>query len=277
MYNKNSSKVEIKFSLFMIIVIAILLIVFLGYFLYFKNDKKMTQDELYNEVILNENKWDLFFLQNKISSGDLMGKIYERDYTVNNLDSSLISALIVDNYINNNDFFLKENLNGGFYRKEVNENVLKKLVLSMFGPDVNIDVADIEYGCGRSLKKKGNSYVVSAKLPDSCGMLSTQKDRYYAFIKDYYEENDEIKIKIKVGFVVEDSNEGEIEDDEEIKVNYTVYDSKNKKKILVKNLNYQCLLQDNNDSSCYDNFLDYVVTLKKASDGNFYFYSIEKN
>ena len=94
MCNKNSSKVEIKFSLFMIIVIAILLIVFLGYFLYFKNDKKMTQDELYNEVILNENKWDLFFLQNKISSGDLMGKIYERDYTVNNLDSSLISALI---------------------------------------------------------------------------------------------------------------------------------------------------------------------------------------
>lgn len=277
MYNKNSSKVEIKFSLFMIIMIAIVLIVFLGYFLYFKNDKKMTQDELYNEVILNENKWDLFFLQNKISSGDLMGKIYERDYTVNNLDSSLISALIVDNYINNNDFFLKENLNGGFYRKEVNENVLKKLVLSMFGPDVNIDVADIEYGCGRSLKKKGNSYVISAKLPDSCGMLSTQKDRYYAFIKDYYEENDEIKIKIKVGFVVEDSNEGEIEDDEEIKVNYTVYDSKNKKKILVKNLNYQCLLQDNNDSSCYDNFLDYVVTLKKASDGNFYFYGIEKN
>lgn len=277
MYNKNSSKVEIKFSLFMIIVIAILLIAFLGYFLYFKNDKKMTQDELYNEVILNENKWDLFFLQNKISSGDLMGKIYERDYTVNNLDSSLISALIVDNYINNNDFFLKENLNGGFYRKEVNENVLKKLVLSMFGPDVNIDAVDIEYGCGRSLKKKGNSYVISAKLPDSCGMLSTQKDRYYAFIKDYYEENDEIKIKIKVGFVVEDSNEGEIEDDEEIKVNYTVYDSKNKKKILVKNLNYQCLLQDNNDSSCYDNFLDYVVTLKKASDGNFYFYSIEKN
>jgi len=47
------------------------------------------------------------------------------------------------------------------------------------------------------------------------------------------------------------------------------------KEIINSNYNSKCLYESTNNN-CYNNFSNYIVTLKKASDRKYYFYSIKK-
>ena len=49
-----------------------------------------------------------------------------------------------------------------------------------------------------------------------------------------------------------------------------------KKKLLKLNVNSSCIVEENPDKSCYSYYEDYLVTLKKAQDNKYYFYSIAK-
>ena len=53
-----------------------------------------------------------------------------------------------------------------------------------------------------------------------------------------------------------------------------LYNNKNKLQALDYNYSYSCL--GSTDENCYNTFSNYQVTLKKATDNEYYFYSITK-
>lgn len=256
------------------VILAILIVFFL--MLIFGKDSVKGSSLLQEVVVDKEKNWNIFYLQNQISSGDYMGYIYERDYTVNTLSKKFLSSLVVDNYIANNDFFIEDNeIGDDLYAKELDVREINNLYKQIVGPDIKINIEDVSYGCGRSLTKKGNKYVIEAKFPDTCGMMSNGYNRYMTNIKDYYEKDKNVVIELQVAYVEDIIEETELYDGDII-ITHNVYNNKDKDKLLVKNISGSCINTDKPKESCFKSFPVYLVTLKEASDGNYYFYSIEK-
>ena len=84
-----------------------------------------------------------------------------------------------------------------------------------------------------------------------------------------------IAINLKVAYI-EEIIEEQYGDDDYVKTTYNVYNNKDKKKLLKLNVNSSCIVEENPDKSCYSYYEDYLVTLKKAQDNKYYFYSIAK-
>ena len=57
----------------------------------------------YLEKIVKDNRssWDIFSSSDTIMSGSYMGKIYDRDYTIDTIPTNLLTVLMVDHYLAN--------------------------------------------------------------------------------------------------------------------------------------------------------------------------------
>lgn len=224
-------------------------------------------------VIDGRNNWDIFSSQNTIVYGEQMGFIYERDYDIYTLPSKYLNSLIVDQYIESDGTFYEDQylVDGLLYQKKVEKKVLDSLVKKMFGPNFKevFDIENVSYGCGRGLVVFEDYYLISAYSPDYCGVFSNKEPFYVTHIQDYYKEQEDIIIKINVGYVEIDLEENE----EEEYVNYSVYHNKNKDYLIDDHYDANCLFELRNDS-CYVDFLTYHVVLKKSSDRQYHFYAI---
>ena len=251
-----------------IIIILIIIISMLGIYFYIKKQR----DELYTLVIQNRSDWDIFIDQNTIMSGDFTGMIYEKDYTLDTLPKNYLMSLIVDYYINEtpNFFTIKNMDDNNHYSTTVSSKDLENIITKMFGPDTKITLEDIQYGCGRSLIKDGEDYIIRTDDPDACGVFDIDPEFYLSHIYSYSRIKDQIIIKIKVGYIKTSTNEnGDVE-------SYDAYTDKTMKKLIQKNMNHSCVDDDNKDEKCYRGFNQYMITLEKASDENYYFSKIER-
>lgn len=228
---------------------------------------------LYRTVIKNRLNWDIFLPQNTIMSGEYMGKIYEQDYEITSLTEDLISTIFVDYYLSHEENFFdeKNRIEENYYQKTIKKSEVEKLLKKIFGPDYSVMLAPIDYGCGKSLQIENDNYRVTSRDPDSCGALSYNSSTYISHIQNYYKEGKDIIIKLKVGYV---DVTPVIEEDGESLL-YTAYATKSKDTLIENNYNPECVV-DGKDSSCYDNFIDYQVILRKQQNGKYYFYKIEK-
>lgn len=244
---------------------VVVIIIAIEIFVFFMNKKNY----LYKIVVENRNDWDISLSQNTIVSGDFMGIIYERDYDVNTLPSNFLVSLVVDYYIDHVDFFNDDNLKEDYqFQKQVTSEELHQIVKDMFGPDVQVELEDVTYGCNRSLRRMGNTYVISSSFPDSCGLFDNYTEYYLSHISDYYREEDNIIVELRVGYI-----EKSIDDWD---VYYNVYTDKTKDNLIQSNYDKKCVSSESDDSSCYENFRKYRVLLKKNSDGKYYFGKIYK-
>lgn len=275
---------NLKLSTKIIISIIVLLsIVSIYCFVRYLIDKNSVEkaNELYNTVVVEENSWNLFYLQNRFSTGEYAGYIYEHDYTIDTLPSEYIISLIVDNYIaTHEDFYESKNYSSSTdtYHVTVSNSELTSFIHSLFGPDYNLPIIETSYGCGRRITKSGENYLIESKLPDSCGLLSREDTGYYVtYIDSYKQQNkNEITINLKVAYI-EEIVEETYGTDDYVKTTYNAYSSKDKKKLLKLNIDSKCINAENVDKSCYSYYENYLVTLKKAKDNKYYFYSIAKD
>lgn len=243
------------------IVIIIFLVALVSYFFYKQN---ASLKELIDE---KQNHWNLLLYQNTTVSGDMMGFFYDNNVNINTLPKEYTSFLLTEYYIQNSeDFFTEENhLKDSTYQKSISYNELINYLYKMFGPDYQAkNIHYMSYGCGRSLSQNTDgSLLITANDPESCGIFDDNKDQYISHITDYFKEKDKIIINLKVAFMTT-TNEGRI----------VLYSNKNKSQVI--NYGYQANCLGSEDEACYNDFLNFQVTLKKASDRNYYFYSIVK-
>lgn len=252
-----------------ILVIVITLIIGLYFVIdYFKNYTKRI-------VIDNREQWDIISSSNTAMSGDLMGRIYEKDYDLTKLEDDVLSSIFIDHFLaTTSDIFTEKNKKSDFtYEISLTEEEFQKIAHKYFGPDYKVTIEEIKYGCGRYLKKENNKYLIGSNDPDSCGLFNGQNtSSYVSYISDYRKEKDEILITLKVAYI--DINQTANEEGEETE--YKAYQTKDKKVLINNNYNPECLYEEKEDSSCYKDFNTYQVTLKKESNRKYYFYSIEK-
>lgn len=217
-------------------------------------------------VITKQKSWNIFNSQNYSSEGTYQGFFYIQPKSVTNLNPTELSILLVDNYIDNYNFFNDKNKTAGpLYQKEISYTTVDKIFKSILGPDRIVEeLADISYGCGRKLQATEKSVIISAKDPESCGDFSEKQAYYKTYISSYKRSKNTIKITLKVAFI---TNEEDID-------TYKVYQSKNKRNLLSNNYPINCLSEDS--EKCAKAFINYQVILAKASDGNYYFSSIRK-
>lgn len=244
-------------------------VIIMAIFIYFY--KKNTLKRIVEE---NRQGWDLLALQNTLEDGDYMGKIYEKSYTATTFPKDFLSVLAINYYMSNGNFYEEENMiDYNSFQKTVSKQDFDDIVKKMFGPDVYTEVEEIEYGCNISLKKNGNQYIITASIPDVCGVSTANDEFYLSHISNYYKKNNDIIIHLKVGYIEINTTYDDEYDEEN--VTYTLYKDKTKQNILQKDYNSVCISEDS-DKTCYEQFDDYEVTLKKASDKKYYFYSINK-
>ena len=255
---KKHKKTTIIYIL-VIVIIILLLILFLNYHL---NYVKRT-------VIDNRSTWDIISPSDTSMSGDLIGSLYEKDYNVLELSDELLSSIFVDYYLTNYTFFTEENKKDDItYEKVLTQEEAHEISKKIFGPDYNVVLESIEYGCNRYLKKENNNYIIGSNDPDTCGLFNPKKTSLYkSFITNYKKEKDYINIELKVAYIEANTSNN--------KLIYQAFTNKDKKEIINSNYNSKCLYESTNNN-CYNNFSNYIVTLKKASDRKYYFYSIKK-
>ncbi len=220
----------------------------------------------------NRSEWDITLPQNSIMSGDYLGKIYENDYEVITLPNNVLSTLFVDYYLAHvENFFQEQNkVQPNIYEKEISQKEIEDTILKMFGPDYEMSIEPIEYGCGRYLKIENNTYKIGSRDPDSCGAFSYNQSSYLSYIKGYKKEQNEIKIQMKVAYV--DIEAYPDQDD----ISYKIYRNKNKRELLNNHYDPKCMYDDLKEDACYENFSDYQITLLRASNHKYYFNKIEK-
>ncbi len=266
--------------IFIIIAIVLIIIIFYLIKLLIAPSNSLDKDELYDIVVVNEHTWNVFYMQNLSSSGKYMGYIYDKDYNVDSLSSEFLTTLVVDNYIaTHEDFYSEKNYdkNTDSFKVTINQNVVDELAKNLFGPDFKMDIIEMSYGCNRKITKSNSNYVIDSKLPDSCGLFSNDDVGYYKTVIDDYDvkSNKEIEINLKVAFI-EELVEEQYGANDYVKITYNAYSNKNKKQLIKKNVSSTCLNGDNIAKDCYNFYIDYIVTLRKASDNKYYFYSIKK-
>ena len=245
----------IYFSIF--IVLGILLTIFIYYKATFP--KKVIEK--------NYAQWDLLRYQNTIDSGEYLGFLYEQNYDINNLPANYVQYLLINYYIAyESDFFTDSNeIDDSLYQKEVSKEKLNQKLKEMFGPDYPfIEIQNTTYSCGKSISKKNNdTYVIKSKHPEICGAFDDTKEQYISHIDNYTKKGNQIFINIKVAYMSLSADERVV-----------LYNNKNKLQVLDYNFSYDCIA--NTDKNCYNTFSNYQVVLQKASDNNYYFYSITK-
>ncbi len=245
-----------------IIGIGILLLVLLGvgYFIY----SKVT---FAKKIVDENNHWDLTLAQNTNLSGEYMGVLYEKDYTISTLPKEYVSMLLVDYYIQNDGaFFRDENRKeDNTYQKTVLLEDLQNQLKNMFGPDYKLDAFEnLSYGCGRKLEKvDSTTYIIEANDPETCGVFDDMQEQYLTHVRNYRQEKDQIIIYLQVAYSSPNQDN-----------TVTLYRDKGKSEILESNYSYACF--DSDEKTCYGNFELYRIILKKASDRKYYFYAIEK-
>lgn len=254
---KKTSK-KLKKSIY--IVIAVLGIVILAVLYH-----KMT----FTKKIVEENimKWDILRYQDKLVDKDYLGFLYDQNYDINTMPNNYVLSLLIDYYIEQEpDFFEEKNqINSSLYQKIVSKDTLFKKAKEMFGPDYQLtNVDDISIGCGkRILNNQNNTFTIQSNDPESCGAFDDSKEQYISHIGEYFKIDDNIIINIQVAYMSPGSDE-----------RIVLYTNKNKLQVLDYNYPYSCL--GSTDENCYNTFSNYQVTLKKASDNKYYFYSISK-
>ena len=215
----------------------------------------------------NYAQWDLLRYQNTIDSGEYLGFLYEQNYDINSLPKNYVLYLLTNYYISyDSDFFTDTNqIEDSLYQKEVSSESLNQTLSEMFGPNYPpIEIDNTTFSCGRSITKINNdSYTIKAKHPEVCGAFDDTKDQYISHIASYSKKDNQIIIDIKVAYM-SPSTDGRI----------VLYNNKNKLQALDYNYSYSCL--GSTDENCYNTFSNYQVTLKKATDNEYYFYSITK-
>ncbi len=241
------------------IIISILLVTGLGIFIYYK--------ATYTKRIVEKNnfQWDILRYQNDIETGEYLGFLYEQNYNVNTLPQKYVAYLLLNYYITYEENFFNQynEIEPFLYQTEFSKEAFDQKLKEMFGPSYpSIELENVTYGCGRSLyKMRDDYYLVQANDLERC--RRTTNEKYLNHIDSYQREDDIITINMKVAYSSQDGNE-----------NMTLYKDKTKTEILESNYSSNCL--NSKRKACYQNFMNYKVTLKKASDGNYYFYGIEK-
>lgn len=250
-----------------LIIISVILLIILSIFIYYK------LTFLKRFIIDNRKKWDITLIQNSILSGEYMGILYNQNYTVDTIPSKYLTPLVMDYYINNDEkFFQEENKDeNNFYRKIITQEDLNKAAKKMFGPDFEpIQFKEINYGCGRYLiKQPDGNYIISSYEAEYCGIFNDDTDIYLNKIIDYYKEDDRIIVNLKIAYLDQ-------EIDANSYLNLKLFTSKAKNNLLENNYNYNCLNIEEAPSECFNKFLNYQITLKKARNNKYYFYSINK-
>lgn len=264
---KKKKKKQKQFLKYVGIFIMVIVISILAWFIYYK----MTfVDNLVNK---KRNEWDLPLIQSTILSGNFMGTLYEKEYDVSSLPSDVVSAMIADYFIyNDDDFFQDKNMDENyFYRKTVSLDIITETYKKMFGPDLQLpNLTDVSYGCGRYFIRQGNNYLISSYDEESCGLFQEDTDSYLTKITDYQKKDDNIYINMKVGYLDREINETTGN------VSAKIYDTEDKGELLNPNYDIECYYSDSPGAACYNSFKDYVITLSKASDNKYYFNSIRK-
>ena len=227
---------------------------------------------LKNYILKRSNEWDITFYQNSSINGELMGFIYEKDYDINSIPSKYISAIIINNYItNDNSFYDDSNIDDyGIYKKQVTNKKINDTTKKIFGPESNIQLENIKYGCNIQAINNGSYYTISAGNPDDCGAFSENDDFYISHIsKAFYDKEKNIIIEKKVGFI-----------DTTLTKNgnskYVLYSDKSKKELLNNNYDTKCIFNKKVDSTCNKDLSTYKIMLKKSLNNKYYFYKIWK-
>ena len=247
--------------------IFIILSIILFFYFSSKNSlKKIVED--------NRKDWDLLSLQNTLEDGEYMGKIYEKSYVSTSFSKDFMTVLAINYYMNRDgNFYEDENMiDFDTFKKTVSIQEFNEIVKQMLGPDVPLEIEDIEYGCGVSLKKNGNNYIITSSIPDVCGVSTAHDEFYISHISSYYKKNSDIIINFKVGYIKLNTVSDEYGSED---VTYELYTDKSKQSIIQKDYDADCVNTDG-EKKCYENLLDYEVILKKASDGKYFFYQINK-
>ena len=214
----------------------------------------------------NYSQWNMLRYQNTTESGDYLGFLYEQNYNINTLPKNYVLYLLINYYITyDSDFFTDYNeISDSLYQKEVTKELLNQKLKEMFGPDYpSFDIQSASYNCSKSITKKDdNTFIIQSKHPEVCGAFDDTKDQYLTHMKNYFKENDRILININVAYMSLDNER------------IVLYSNKDKKEVLNFDYSHDCL--DSINESCYKTFQNYQVVLRKASDNNYYFYSISK-
>ena len=223
-------------------------------------------------IIPKRNEWDISTLQNSSTNGNMMGFMYEKDYDINSIPTEYLSSIIINYYItNDNSFFDDKNIDeNGIYQKKVTNQKIDDITKKLFGPQSQIHLQNVKYGCNIQATSYNDYYIISAGNPDDCGAFSENDDSYISYISNYYFDKEKnIIIEEKVGFI--DTIYAE---NKEFK--YVLYSNKLKKQILDNNYDTNCLFNEKVNSICYQNLITYKIMLKKASNNKYYFYKIWK-
>lgn len=246
-----------------LIIIGIFLVLIVGLGIFFYHQSTFTK----KTVEKNYYGWNVLRYQNDIETGEYLGFLYDSNYNLSTLPKRYVLYLLVNYYISyEEDFFDDYNqIEDSLYQKEVSTNQFNQKLKELFGPDYSpIDFEDATYNCGRSITKKDNdTYIIQSIHPEVCGAFDDTKDKYLNHIRNYKKEKDQIIVYMQVAYSSPNQNGG-----------VTLYSDKTKQTVLEKDYSYSCYSGE--DKSCFKNFEIYKVILKKASDGNYYFYAIEK-
>lgn len=231
-----------------------------------------SQNSLYKTVIENRSKWDITLLQNGMNNENYIGCLYEQDYNINNLPDDIFTALLINAYISHdNTFFEDQNLvDYSLYSVETSKEKLENIIQNTFGSNLNFNIQEGSYGCGKEIEKNGNNYIISSYDPEACGLFTNSEKRYISFISDYYKDGNDIIVKLKVGFIEATGNEK----DEEGIWSYNLYGDKTEEKLIQQNYDVSCFYSSNNEL-CYAKLPTYRIVLKK-NNGKYYFNSISK-
>ena len=260
-------KKKLKITLFIILILGIA--TYIG----------ISRYKLYKIVVENRNDWDIFLTMNTPINGEYMGKIYEKDYKVTNIPGDILSILFTDYYISHEEsqFDSSDKIEENIYQKRLNKEKVLEISNKLFGPDYDIPLKDIEYGCGRSLKKDKNDYIITYQDPDACGVYSYDLDVYLTNISNYYKKKDLIYINMKVAYIdAINYFEKDLTGEENDEIKYVAYTNKDKKNIISGNYDPKCIYNDGG-KDCYKDFSNYTITLKKASDNKYYFNDIKRS
>ena len=258
---KKKKKKKTNIGIIIIIIILVLLSLMLSLYCY-------QMKHLETIVIKNQDEWNILSSQNYSSSGEYQGMLYEEDYKVPEMNTVLLSSLLVDYIVLHDDtFYLEDNkISNKAYEKTYTETELNNYVSKMIGPDYKIDIEDVYFGCSKSITKNNDKYIVTAGEPEACGTYSDKEEFYKVYVNDYKYDKDSIVIKLLVGYLKPQV------DEQGVISSYDIY-RVDRNEIIGKTNNISEFEQYKPNID----FDKYKVILKKASDGKYYFYSIKKD
>lgn len=265
---QNLWKIIIRNTIIFIIIVFLMVSIIL----WIHNNR----NSLYKTVIEKRNEWDITSLQNTMDNDEYMGILYTKDYSVDTLSDDVFTLLLINKYISqDNDFYVEnDDTNSSLFSRKTSKENLEEIIKETFDSNKTHKIKEGSYGCGKKIISDKNNYIISSNDPEYCGIFSNFEERYISFISNYYKDNDDIIVKLKVGFIETISEFLENDEENDEIISYNLYEDKTKQKLLQKNYNQNCIYEST-DESCYSKLPTYQIILKK-NNGKYYFNKISR-